>query len=657
MEVTTQYSSASARTIAPDTLADQAPAVNPPPAQPKIFPEARTSAQFAPELNDGLSKRDLDPIGRTSSYVRANLSHPNDTLPREEPGVAPGACEKSAFRECRGGEALEANASSYVRFDQFDHKETAGNDGRGTCEGIVREALRRVDRNYGRKASNLRSVATSMRSEMSSGRSDQTNIYGRIQGFQSNPGSLALRNYRESSDADLNPYGRTSHAEATDGLMDSLSFMSRGGLAYIDIGIRHRDVTGPATSGHALLLQHLPADGRAGSRDRYTIFDPNNGAFTYNSLEKMQSSLRDYMKSAYTEDGDIATPHTIQFFTPPSSRAWASLPQTTSVPGRVDTNTLEPPELKNHRYGGPDRSQAKTGNQDPNADREKRGGVLGSCVTSEFRECRGGEALKDGSSAFMSFDQATRRETRGKNGRGTCDGIVREAIRRIDRNYSNSPRETVSSAVLSMITDMSTRDAARESGVFDYIAGFQNKDMALALRSYVQSIDMPLDRLSREDSLRRLTDNLNAMPPGGMVYVGIGIQSGGAGSPRDGGHALLIQRNPDVPAPDGTAPPHRYMIFDPNNGAFQYDTASLMNTALRNYMHTAYSANGSLATPERAIFYNPPVWDGRHRQLAPAMVPPAVDMPEPPGFLQPAPYPHDEMKKRSPPPPIQGATP
>ena len=515
--------------MAPDTLADEAPAANGPRAQPKVFPEALASAQFAAKPNDGLSKGDPEPIGRTPPYVGAGLSHPNDTLPMEEHGGAPDACAKSAFRECRGGEALEANSSSYVQFDQFDHKETAGNDGRGTCDGILREALRRVDRNYGGETSNLRSVVINMRGEMrgemSSGRSDRTNIYGRIQAFESKPSSLALSNYRESSDADLNSHGRTSHVDAVDGLVDSVSFMRRGGLAYINAGIRSADATGPETSGHALLLQHLPAaDARTGS-DQYTIFDPNNGAFTYDSLDKMQGALRDYMNSAYTEDGNVATPNKIQFFSPPNAPNWGSLSPTTSVPGSVDANSLEPTELEHHRYRRSDRSQAKADNQYPNVDeaaaamREKRGGVLGSCAHSPFRECRGGEALKDGAGRIVLFDQNNRRETRGDAGRGTCEGIVREAMRRIDRSYAARSAIDLTQAVTSMRSDMRTSSTARESGIFDNIDTYQRNRNVLALRMYEQSRDLNFSahgQSSPEDRRNSLIDGLNSMPPGGL---------------------------------------------------------------------------------------------------------------------------------------------
>lgn len=656
MEVSTRYSSASARTMAQDTLADQASAANARPAQPKIFPETKVAGQFATKPNDRISKRDPG-----SPYGGAGSAHPNDTHAGEEQGGALGACAKSAFRECRGGEALEAHSSSYVQFDQFDHRETAGNNGRGTCEGIIREALHRIDRNYGGETSDLRSAVINMRGEMNSGRSDRTGIYGRIKAFESQPRSLALSNYRESSDADLNPHGRTSREDAIDGLTDSLSFMRRGGLAYISVGIRRADAMGSQTSGHALLLQHLPpVNGSTDSPDRYTIFDPNNGAFTYDSLDQMQSSLRDYMKSAYTEDGNIATPSTVQFFTPPDSPSWGVLPPTTSVPGRVGINTLEPTEVMHHRYTGSDRSQPKTDNPDTHETSviEKRGGVLGPCTKSEFRECRGGEALKESSASYVAFDQNDRRETRGDDGRGTCEGIVREAMRRIDRSYSARAAISLSEAVSSMDNDMRTSGRARESGIYDHIDVYQHNRNVLALRIYEQSRDLNFSAngpASRENRLNSLMDGLNAMPPGALAFVGVHIQTRGAASPEGNGHVILIQRRHDVATPGGTPPAHRYIIFDPNNGAFDYATPENMNAALRNYMDTAYAEIDGTVTPDRAIFYTP-------RRLArdrptlppPTIVPPSLQLPEPPGFMQPYPgLSHTDLKKRSSPSPQQ----
>ncbi|MFM0161289.1 hypothetical protein [Paraburkholderia sediminicola] len=674
MEVTTRYSSASTPTMSPDTLTGRASSANAAPAQAKVFPESDVAHRFATKPNDQSVKWDSRVPAPSRAIAGKSPPNDNDTVSREAPGGTLDACAKSAFRECRGGEALEAHASSYVQFDQFDHKETSGDDGRGTCEGIVREALRRSDRNYGGQKSDLRSAVLDMRGEMNGGRADQTNIYGRIQAFEREPGSLALRNYRESSDADLNPYGRTSHADAVDGLTDSLSFMRRGGVAYISVGIRRADAMGPETSGHVLLLQHLPpADARVGSPDRYTLFDPNNGVFTYESPEQMQSALRDYMESAYTEDGNIATPKTIQFFTPPSSRDWGSFAPTTSVEGSVNGNTLEPTALMHHRYNGSDRSQPEADNRDANADeismRDKRGGVLGTCANSEFRECRGGQALKESAGSYVAFDQNNRKETRGDDGRGTCEGIVREAMRRIDRSYSARSAINLMDAVSSMENDMRTSRSARESGIYDNIDVFQHNRNMLALGIYAQSRDLNFsanDSSSREDRLNSLMDGLNAMPPGGLAFVGVHTQTAGAASPVDNRHVILIQRHHDVTAPDGTPPAHRYIIFDPNNGAFDYETPDRMNAALRNYMDTAFTAIGNTVTPDRAIFYSPrrsARAGNRSIQLPATIVPPSLQLPEPPVLMQPFPQrnpgadtstsSHRDLK-RSPPPPNSG---
>lgn len=93
-----------------------------------------------------------------------------------------------------------------------------------------------------------------------------------------------------------------------------------------------------------------------------------------------------------------------------------------------------------------------------------------------------------------------------------------------------------------------------------------------------------------------------------------------------------------MPHPDGIPPDHRYIVFDPNNGTFEYETRGAMNAALRNYMDTAYTEIHATVTPDRAIFYNP-------RRLArerpvlpePTLVPPSLQLPEPPTLMQPFP--------------------
>jgi hypothetical protein len=350
MEIANQITNTPIEPVSPETVAGQSPPANTSPAQTKIFPEhdfANQTATTAPQQSATASRSTAG-----GPQIETGKPHTNaaQTLSREKRGAVLGACAKSEFRECRGGEALAENSSSQVKFDQMDRKETRGESGRGTCEGIAREAMRRIDRNANGQTPDLGAAVSDMSSDIRNSGEIRTDVFRRIQSFQDNPESLGLANYRQAGTTNLNPTGATSRAASIDGLMDSMGGMARGELAYIRVGIQSATATGPADSGHVLLAQRLPANANGGegsAPDRYTIFDPNNGAFTYDSLGQMQSSLRGYMDSAYNEDNYVATPNAILSFIPPSSRDWGSLPATTTVPAPTG-NLLEPRELLQH---------------------------------------------------------------------------------------------------------------------------------------------------------------------------------------------------------------------------------------------------------------------------------------------------------------------
>jgi hypothetical protein len=339
METTTQFTSTSLRNMFPEPCVDRTMAANARPARPKIFPEAGIATRSAPMPDD----RKL--------YATAV-----QTLSRQKRGGVIGTYGKtSVFRECRGGDALAASSSDYVKFDQFRRRQTRGTDGRGTCEGLAREAMRRIDRSYndGAQATDLRTEINDMRLEMATGRAHRSGLYSRIQAFQDDPASLGLRHLRRSSNVDLNPEGTSTRQETIAGLLESMSDIPRGGLAYIRVGIYREDETGMgvAGSGHVLLVQRLPplphGDGHV-SPDRYALFDPNNGIFTYENLGHVNTALRAYMDAAYTELGDVAAPNRVFLFSPPTSRDWSSLPRTPAVPTGLPDRAPEPPEL--YRY-------------------------------------------------------------------------------------------------------------------------------------------------------------------------------------------------------------------------------------------------------------------------------------------------------------------
>ncbi len=189
-----------------------------------------------------------------------------------------------------------------------------------------------------------------MVSDMDGKTTAREDTFGRIATYQSSPSTLGLLNYRQSSTLNLNPDGTSSRTQRINGFIDSTSEIPEGGLAYVRVGIQPAGQMGPEPSGHVLLGQHLPRDEQGAgyaSPERYQVFDPNNGVFTYDSLDQMQTSLRSYMDSAYNEDGDIAAPNLVINFTPASSREYGSLPPTPAVPA-PPINQLEPPELLQH---------------------------------------------------------------------------------------------------------------------------------------------------------------------------------------------------------------------------------------------------------------------------------------------------------------------
>lgn len=274
--------------------------------------------------------------------------------------------------------------------------------------------------------------------------------------------------------------------------------------------------------------------------------------------------------------------------------------------------------------------------------REKRGGVLGACAKSEFRECRGGNALKDGSTSYVNFDQFDRKKTRGDGGRGTCEGIVREAMRRIDRSYAGTGETAgpstpdLPSAVTSMIRDMRDARSADNSNIYDNIDRYQNNPGALALLHYQGSTAKDFTRggdLSVKSRINGLMNSVSSMPQGGLALIHVGVQRPNAPGSPSAGHAIIVQRFPTTLGGDAGASPDRYAIFDPNNGAFTYDSEGAMHTALRNYLETAFAEDGNVVAPDNALFFTPRSTSAPLTEAPtsdPTVVPPpAHNLPEP----------------------------
>jgi hypothetical protein len=342
MAISTQYTGATRPNEIPGTSDDSVrfdPSI-----KPRVFSEDRSPTKIASTQNDGST------VPPNAPTARANLGErhvsPDLPLSREKRGASLGACAKSEFRECRGGEDLKEGSSSHVKFDQFDQKRTRGDDGRGTCTGIVHEAIRRIDRSGG--ATDLPSAVTYMSSEINGGKKDANEVFNRIQAFQDNPSSLGLSTYAHTGEVGFVGGTREARIDSVMSHLQQGPGLNEGALAYIGLALQNPD-DASARSGHMILVQHLPSNATDNpSASRYAIFDPNNGVFTYDDWAHTETALRSYMDSAYKEDGYIVVPERVEYYSPSSHRSgpednYGSLP-----------NRREPPEVGQRHVPGHD---------------------------------------------------------------------------------------------------------------------------------------------------------------------------------------------------------------------------------------------------------------------------------------------------------------
>jgi hypothetical protein len=334
MEITSQSTSTSIGTMSSDASISRA-AVNGSPTQAKIFPESEAAVH-------------------TVRSAKAHLAHQataDQTHHREKRGAVLGTCSKGGdFRECRGGAALEDGSDYHARFDQFDRKQTLGEDKRGTCEGIVREVMRRMDRDANGYPSEMWSAVDHMIESMNGDGADRTNTFNRIQAFQNNPTSLQLTRFRQSRAADMSTYG-TMPETRVNAALGILSNLAPGGVAVLRLGIGRTGNADQTDSGHVLLVQRRPGS-REDPTDLWTVFDPNNGVFGYSGQDAMQASLKNYMNTAYSEldtgsdhSGYFVAPTRVVLYDPPSAPGWQGLAATPDPTPAPDSTQLEPPGL------------------------------------------------------------------------------------------------------------------------------------------------------------------------------------------------------------------------------------------------------------------------------------------------------------------------
>ncbi|MDR5784754.1 hypothetical protein QCE63_35785 [Caballeronia sp. LZ065] len=326
-----------------------------------------------------------------------------------------------------------------------------------------------------------------------------------------------------------------------------------------------------------------------------------------------QKDLHDIQKGGAVENGSAGSPAA----SPDAPRG----PETSSSNKGNDQPKLETSTtaLK------PSASTEEQTQNDPH-EIEKRGAMVTKCVSPDYPECRGGEALEYDSFVHIPFSQANNARLRGEQGQ--CEGLVRETMRRVDRNtdpLNDRVPTNIFTAVQGMRADI-RHNHARD--MYDRIDNFQNHPNLLGLDNYGRySTSTYLGRtdINRDGRINDFISDLPGIPADGMGVLRIGIGSGDNLDHQTNGHTLLIQRFSD----------DNYMVYDPNNGVFMYQDQSSVANGMRNYLDTAFNEGSMVATPDSLQIFTPRTNPNWTSTLPTTVAPPAVPLPEPRFALQP----------------------
>ncbi|GAB2896653.1 hypothetical protein GCM10027093_35470 [Paraburkholderia jirisanensis] len=262
---------------------------------------------------DSSRTRRRSPVGLVDTFARAGaaqaaagVSHASVRVRR---GGSLGKCaEHSPFRECRGGEALQATSWSFDPFDQYSYAGERSIDRNGACEGWIREAMQRIDRHREESPLSLSAAVRALRTDATQRRSGVAgHVFGRVSTFQQNPRALGLQRYR------LQAVDRFGALETADHKLDAMVTGLRDRLRHSDLAFVRLSVVAAETHegphGHALAV-------RRAAPDEYEIFDPNNGAFRYVGWQNTEAALRRYVEEAFNEPEPLLAviPDSVQYY-------------------------------------------------------------------------------------------------------------------------------------------------------------------------------------------------------------------------------------------------------------------------------------------------------------------------------------------------------
>lgn len=464
-------------------------------------------------------------------------------------GACVGKCPEG-FRDNRGGQALQTNAIASARFDQADYEQTRGYEAGGMCEGVVREAMRRVDRSTETNPPSLVTVANGMSTDATSRSGDRADMFSRIDRFQTNRNSLSFAQYTANPPRLFNDAHQTRDARI-DSMLGALhDRLSPNDLAYIQLSLESTVGPNRQDYGHAIAVQR-ENDGL------YAIFDPNNGAFEYQNWEHASQAFRQYMNSAYTDTQYRLAPFLAQIY---SRRAQPGNAPAPALPARLGSAGIGPPEDASDYHFYHD-----------SADRSNNLSIDGMLSRGWGRE-----GIREPEETFGSYVLTRAAQN---------DAGLQAATRSIDDEL-HSPgrkRKTVSAMTAlhdqyqsASVTDL--RNRIRHSGSLDIQSA---NDLISELRTNFgggYTSDMAAMGLENDMAVIDLSVGRPATSPGTSSDVPVSS------------HPILVQRL----HPSNQFERDQYELYDSNHGAFHYANFERLAAAVHGIYDNGYSFDGGI---------------------------------------------------------------
>jgi len=243
-------------------------------------------------------------------------------------GEAPGQSAKPSqkktpkFKADRGGDALASTASGYTKFDQAALvKQQPG----GMSAGVAAEALQRMDS----KGQSLLPAVKGMKEDLKSAGPAKTEVVDSVRQKQKNPDQIAFKHYDETSSKHYDGDQETS----IKALEDDVGQLQPSEVALVKMGIK--DQHGKTVEGGPVLVeQRLKGQ-------KYQIFDPDNGVFSYRTGDSSRKALDRYLHTAYKDKGSIY-PETLKTYKYQSEPLQGASKPGTSGTGRKDPDAQQP---------------------------------------------------------------------------------------------------------------------------------------------------------------------------------------------------------------------------------------------------------------------------------------------------------------------------